>query len=550
MAEDSRTVALRQLVQAGAQTIADRVEALAAACLAVGERTSWDTDGQVAAGAAAALAHKLAGSGATFGFPHVSRVAASLEIVLEGMARSTNPVPDAADQLRRLADALQSALLRGPAGSRFAAEAPQWLVPPAQGVWVVAAAERLGDLRAMVTGLGFTVEATDFDHVEELPQQVAALVIDAADRVDMIRIDPLLGRGPTILLADRVDLDVRLAAARSGIDVVIPRPIDPAELSDWLNSFVGGASEAPYSVLIVDDDTVMVQAYRTALEAAGMIVESTSDPARAPGLIGAHFPDLVLMDLQMPGISGIELAQVIRQSRRFLSLPIVFLSAEQDSERQMRARRFGGDDFITKPVDFERLVRLVRLRAERARTLRGAMEHDSLTGLLNHGRFKDKLHHELERCRRTGAEISLALLDLDRFKAVNDTYGHLAGDRVIRGLARTLRTRLRRIDLVGRYGGEEFGVILLDTGPAAAFQAIDLVRHAFSQQQFEEGGRSFRVTVSGGIASSRAHPDMNGLIAAADAMLYEAKRAGRDAVFVDGGVRGGHAADSGTAAPA
>ncbi|BBK38884.1 hypothetical protein STAQ_39620 [Allostella sp. ATCC 35155] len=538
MGEDARAESLRQLTRAGARSVGERVEALAAACARLVEARAWDEVARSETAAAAALAHKLAGSGATFGFPHVSRVAASLETVLEGMVRSDQAHADASAQLVRLADALRSALLRGPTGSRTAADAPVLPTsqgqPQGQGVWVVAPAGRLEETRALVEGLGFAVGSLDIAQAAALPAQVAVLIVDAADRVDMIRIDPLLGRGPTILIADRVDLDVRLAAARAGIDAVMAQPVDPAELADWINGFVGSASEAPYSVLVVDDDAVMAEAYRGALEAAGMVVEATSDPALAPSLLGAQFPDLVLMDLQMPGISGIELAQVIRQSRRFLSLPIVFLSAEQDVERQMRARRFGGDDFITKPVDLDRLVRLVRLRAERARTLRGAMEHDSLTGLLNHGRFKDKLQHELERGRRTGSQISLVLLDLDHFKQVNDTYGHLAGDRVIRALARTLRARLRRIDIVGRYGGEEFGVILLDTGPADAYRAVEPVRQAFAHQRFEEGGVAFRVTFSAGIASSRTHCDMNDLIAAADAMLYEAKRAGRDAVFVEG----------------
>ncbi|WP_374446899.1 diguanylate cyclase [Stella sp.] len=534
ISEDKRVAALREVALAGARTIADRVAALAAACAAIAGTVPWTEAAGSRVAAAAGLARQLAGSAATFGFPHVSRVAASLETALQGLIRRRQPSGDDLPHLLRLVDALQSALLRSPTSARIAAGGPTWQPPPVQGVYLAAPAGRLDDLRLLVTGLGFSVVAVDLDRPDALPRQVAALVIDAAERLDMAKIGPLLGRGPTILVADQIDLDARLAAARCGIDAVIPQPVDPGELAEWLNGFIGGASEQPYSVLVVDDDAVIARAYSAALEGAGMVVETTCDPAEVPALIAAHFPDLVLMDLQMPGISGIELAQVIRQSRRFLSLPIVFLSAEQDADRQLVARRFGGDDFITKPVDFEWLIRLVRLRAERARSLRSAMEHDSLTGLLHHGRFKDKLQHELERCRRTGAEISLAMLDLDHFKRVNDSYGHLAGDRVIRALARTLRVRLRRIDLIGRYGGEEFAVILLDTAPTGAFTAIDQVRQAFAQQQFREGDRTFRVTVSAGIASSRAHRHMNELIAAADALLYEAKRAGRDAVFVEG----------------
>ncbi|BBK40591.1 hypothetical protein STVA_06110 [Allostella vacuolata] len=539
MAEEGRLAVLRRLDEAGAKGIGERIAALRRISAGLWARPAWDAVSRAGAQEAGALAHKLAGSGGTFGFPHVSRVAASLETVLAELAQGADPPADVEKQVERLLAALQSAFARGPAGSRFALAQAEVQAAQGQEICVVAPADRLRGLVELVAGLGFMPIPCDLADPAALPDQAAAVVVLAPDgTADLVRLDPVLGRGPTILVADRVDLDVRLAAARSGIDAVMPLPIDTAELADWLNSFVGSGSEVPYSVLIVDDDQLLVEVYAAALEQAGMVVSVTTNPAEAPALIGAHFPDLVLMDVQMPGISGIELAQVIRQSRRFLSLPVVFLSAERDSERQFLARRFGGDDFITKPVDLERLVTMVRLRAERARSLRSAMEHDSLTGLLNHGRFKDKLQHELERCRRNGGEISLAILDLDLFKAVNDTYGHLAGDQVIRGLARTLRARLRRIDLAGRYGGEEFAVILLDTPPGAAFGVVDQTRRVFAQQRFESEGQAFQATFSAGIASSRRHPEINQLIAAADAMLYEAKRAGRDAVFVDGGPGG------------
>jgi diguanylate cyclase (GGDEF)-like protein len=244
----------------------------------------------------------------------------------------------------------------------------------------------------------------------------------------------------------------------------------------------------------------------------------------------AEPPDLVLMDVQMPVVNGIELARIIRQSRRYLSIPIVFLSAEQDVQRQMEARRFGGDDFVVKPIEPARLVSVVRLRAERASAVRSVMERDSLTGLLNHARFKDRLVHELERCARTGAELSVAMIDLDRFKQVNDTYGHLVGDRVIRALSSALTTGLRKIDIVGRYGGEEFGVILLDTAPHAAEVAIDKLRAEFCEIELDASSRRFRSSFSAGIAGSLRHPSAERIIAAADSALYAAKKWGRNRV--------------------
>ncbi len=539
MAEDAPGDVLRRLNSEGAKGIGQRIAAIDAFWADFSGRRAWGEDARRQLADAVGLAHRLAGSGGTFGFPHVSVVASALEAALAGLAGGEMPAGDALKQVDRLVGALQSAFLRGSSDGRRADD----LVPPDGGAeerQAVCVVERAGQPRsvaALASGLGFAV-ATAEAAAAGGPPNIAALVVDASGEGGIEQAGPLLGRCPTILLTDHADLAVRLAAVRRGIDVVMETPVDPAELSDWLNSFTDTVADAPFSVLIVDDDELLANAYAAALRGAGMVVSVTTDPSAAPVLIGGSFPDLVLMDVQMPGINGIELAQVIRQSRRFLSLPIVFLSAERDGGRQLLARRFGGDDFISKPVDLERLVDLVRLRAARSRSLRSAMEHDSLTGLLNHGRFKDKLQHELERCRRTGGQISLAMIDIDRFKAVNDTFGHLAGDRVIRGVARTLRGRLRKIDLVGRYGGEEFGVILLDTPAAAARMAIDAVRRAFAAQVFEEDGRTFQATFSGGIASSRRYPDMNGLIAAADAMLYEAKRAGRNAIFVDGGAAG------------
>jgi diguanylate cyclase (GGDEF)-like protein len=223
----------------------------------------------------------------------------------------------------------------------------------------------------------------------------------------------------------------------------------------------------------------------------------------------------------------------MRQSRKLLSLPIVFLSAERNARRQFEARQLGGDDFIVKPVQLQQLVALVRMRAERAVALRSMMERDSLTGLFNHGRFKERLNHELERCRRSGVELSLVMIDLDKFKSINDTYGHVAGDRVIRAMAHTLTMGLRRIDIVGRLGGEEFGVLLLDTATCAAALVIDKPRARFSEIAFESAGRSFSVTFSAGLSGRRDHGQMNSLLESADAALYAAKRAGRDRIVAD-----------------
>ena len=395
--------------------------------------------------------------------------------------------------------------------------------------------DELLSLSGALTNLGYRVVRTADPRRSGVRLESAALdaviIGDVADPLELAA--TRFADCPVMLVSSDHSFETRLTAARVGVDAILAKPLDVSEVADWLEQFTGAHHATPISILIVDDDEILAESYALALESAGMRARVVADPAQALGQMTATFPDLMLLDMQMPQASGIELARVIRQSRRFLSLPIVFLSAERDPRRQLEARKLGGDDFITKPVDLQHLVALVHMRGERARVLRSMMERDSLTGLLNHGRFKDRLAHELERCRRTSAEISLAILDLDHFKRVNDTYGHMSGDQVIRALSHALMAGLRRIDLVGRYGGEEFGVILLDTPPERAGKVIDALRGRFADIAFETDGQAFSATFSAGVAGSRGQPGADALIEAADRALYAAKRNGRNRVVVD-----------------
>ncbi len=371
----------------------------------------------------------------------------------------------------------------------------------------------------------------EFEQSAECP--IAVIVSDAIEApLELCRaLSPVY---PVILLSDEESFALRLAAAEAGISALIKRPVNPHELSEWLEYFADRACPETVSVLIVDDDWLTAELNAEVLRASGMTVRTVNDPSQALQFVEDVLPDLILMDMQMPGVDGVRLAQIIRQSRQLFSLPIIFLSAERDETRQLMARRFGGDDFIAKPVDPAKLISVVRLRADRSKSLRALIERDRLTGLYDHSRFKERLSHELERCRRTGAEISLAMIDIDHFKQVNDRFGHPTGDTIIRTLSRALTTGLRRIDIVGRYGGEEFGVILLDTGPQSARMVIDRLRQRFDRLAFDAGGRQFSVSFSAGIASSRDHMGLTELVDAADRALYEAKRGGRDRVELAG----------------
>jgi diguanylate cyclase (GGDEF)-like protein len=241
----------------------------------------------------------------------------------------------------------------------------------------------------------------------------------------------------------------------------------------------------------------------------------------------------MLMDMYMPLCTGPELAGIVRQNEAFAMIPIIFLSVERDFEKQISAIRRGGDEFLEKPIKPEHLVSSVGIRAERERAMRCFTERDYLTGFLNHSTLIERLANEVLRARRSGAEISFAKIDIDKFKEVNERYGHLTGDRILRNLSRLLSGRLRRTDIVGRYEGEEFGIILPGADCRFAARLMDELRESFGrlQHRFEEA--TFSVTLSGGIAS---YPDFVGhvdMIEAADRALRKAKEEGRDRVVVE-----------------
>jgi diguanylate cyclase (GGDEF)-like protein len=322
---------------------------------------------------------------------------------------------------------------------------------------------------------------------------------------------------------------------RSGASGFFVLPLDITGLVEQLDRYSSSTPPQPYHVLVVEDSMTQASLFAMQLKRAGMETRIVSDPIQIVTHLQDFNPDLILMDMYMPGCTGIELAQVIRQMENFVSVPIVYLSAETDIDRQLEAMEQGGDDFLTKPIKPGHLVSAVTSRMVRYRRLRSLMMFDGLTGLLNHTTTKENLARELLRARREGAPLSLAMIDLDHFKLVNDQFGHAMGDRVLKGLARLLRQRLRRTDIIGRAGGEEFAVILPNTPPDSAVKLMDSLRESFAQILHHSEDMGFRTTFSCGIASSPPFTELAGLSNAADKAVYIAKSKGRNRVHLSAG---------------
>ena len=336
---------------------------------------------------------------------------------------------------------------------------------------------------------------------------------------------------PVIFVSTRTDFEAYHAAVRAGAVGYFVKPLDTIRLVDCFEYYLDRHRSAPHRVLIIDDDLALAEHYKLVLKAAGIHAEISNNPRIIFDLLHEFHPDLVLLDINMPGCNGIELAQVIRLNQDWLRVPITYLSSEQDVEKRAVALGRAGDDFLSKPLSDRELVTAVSTRAARSRQLSDALDRDSLTGLLKHSRIKEQVDIELSRTVRGGGELSVVMLDLDHFKQINDTYGHPAGDKVIKAIAHLLRQRLRKTDAVGRYGGEEFVAVLPRCGRDEAMMLMEDVRQRFRDISFSAGDISFNVSLSAGIAAYRPGIERaEQLLQEADAALYRAKTEGRNRV--------------------
>lgn len=496
------------------------------------------------------LIHGLAGSGGTFGFPAISSAAAKLGQALPDASDEAGPVGlHAQSELEVLKAAVTDALAAGirPAFASVLATTGTTSARPARSkppraIFIVE--DDLNLARSIQLQLGhFGYTCTVFESPDAMLQHAgetspAALIMDlgfpqgefAGARTLSTTAAEGLNQLPMVFISARDDLDARLAAVRAGGKAYFTKPVDVSALAARLDQLTERTTPPPIKVLIIEDDEDLAQLYVATLSEEGMEATYLCNPRELDRALVESRPDIILMDLYLPDCSGIELAAVIRQQVTYVGVPIVFLSSEWRIEKQLLALKNGADDFLTKPISPERLVSIIGSRARRAGALREHIDHDSLTGLLNHGKLEAQLELELLRVARTGKPLAFAMIDLDHFKAINDSYGHAAGDHVLRALSYFLRSRLRRTDIAGRYGGEEFALILTDTDAANAHRMLDTMRHDFASLIHVSGKVSFNVTFSCGVADSPGHACASTLAEAADAALYEAKRLGRNRV--------------------
>lgn len=403
-----------------------------------------------------------------------------------------------------------------------------WLFGSSGAVW-----------QELVLQLGYFNIDAEFHQIRNLPSQTdePAIVLlnaegltiqQAVEQIQLLRSRFSAGTLLVHQLAD--DFDSLRSVLTAGGDFCFPAGTPQSALLARIIELCSGQQEEPYRALVVEDSPTARKSIQNTLAMIDIETHAIARPQEVLESLTRFQPDLILMDMFMPGCTGIEAARVIRQHPEFLSVPIVYLSGDTNVPLQVDALRLGGDHFLTKPFNPVILNAVVQSKIERYRTLRRAMQRDSLTGLFNHSTSKDKLATAIRQAAAGQQPLSVAMVDIDHFKKINDAYGHPMGDQVIRNLAWFLRQRLRKTDLIGRYGGEEFLLVLPTVDGERAVQLLDRIRQDFSQIKHPFNETWCTATLSAGVSQLQGSASAEALIKQADEALYTAKREGRNRI--------------------
>lgn len=306
-------------------------------------------------------------------------------------------------------------------------------------------------------------------------------------------------------------------------------------------------------ILIVDDDAESLELVWQwlALQGHELLIARSGQEALAK--IHESPPDLILLDLKIPPPDGLEVARTLKRDPATRALPLIVMTVRRDVQSRVECLRVGVDDFVTKPFHWDELDATITSALEKRR-LYAALEEanqrlqaanrqlvkisvtDERTRLYNDRFLRQRLSEEFKRSMRYGTALSVILLDLDHFKRINDRYGHDGGDAVLKKFGEILVDNAREIDIVGRYGGEEFLMVLPNTDGIKAAIVGERVRKATEEYLFPYQDQIVRVTTSAGISSIPANRDVREeeqFMRAADEALYRAKEGGRNKVIVD-----------------
>ena len=483
--------------------------------------------------------HRLAGSGGSYGFEEISVISREVEQWL----KQTAAVPPTAENTGRLSRAVERL------SAAFDTAALQVTLPgegPHHGEFgwrarlIGAPGPLLRQMEQLLTLAGYRVVS------EAGNEEPAAIPLSERPDLLILLADPAgpdayaaatawSAAGPArpraIVLIEATGGGDGVRAMTAGIDAIFTPDRVSSELPRYAKTLARIGAPPPRVILAMRTEA-RARPLVQALEHANLQVSYCGDLHTARELLYRESPDLVLVELAPPVLDGLAFTRLLRQDPRFVLLPIICLAARDSVADRIEAIKAGADHYLAEPVEASLLTHLVISRAERGRRLREMVHRDGLTGLLNHATLMAELEHALEYARRHGETFGFIMVDVDHFKRINDQHGHLIGDQVLLHLSRIFHQTVRASDVIGRYGGEEFGVVLRRTDRAGVSVLTQKLRQALAAEPAPIGDdRTLPVRVSMGVACYPA----DGLTAAAlaqqaDQALYRAKRGGRDRV--------------------
>jgi len=480
-------------------------------------------------------AHRLAGSAGTFGRHRGSVLARELEKLFTG----TDPIDPAV-----IPNALtQVELLRKDLEGTPSNESPK--VEDLPLVLVVHENAELCSAIGVAAGArGLTVKAVENVTAARMAladTHPALALVDLELTGDLVlglvrelntRMPPVVVMGLTgdTSFADRVE------AVRAGVRGFLPSSLSPNELVGAAIENIEMARGEHWRLLAVDDDPSVLGALVALLEPIGMEFRGVTEAERFWEVLSETTPDIVVLDFDMPEVSGVELCRLLRADPRWSALPVVFLTSRVSSDAIKAVFAAGADDYVAKPVIGPELVTRLNNRLERTRILRLLAETDPLTGLANRRKFEAQWNRLQAMADRYEQPLSFVLLDLDHFRSVNNLYGHDVGDLVLQRIGQVLLEQFRGEDVVARWGGEEIALALYGMNRVdGARRLSDVLGVILEQVITTPDGRSFHVSFSAGVSEYGVDGTaINDLYRRADESLYTAKSLGRARVLHSG----------------
>ncbi len=425
--------------------------------------------------------HRLAGSGGSYGYPEISEIARAAERLV-----MSDPPPAQAGKLDDVVKRLEATLTA--ARTRFTV-GPGTAQVGLRAVLVLPPGPDRDQLSEALVAVGYAVDLRT--------RKDEPLAVTGGKRPDMIVIGTGPGEGDpsavasawtsrrstrprAVVLIESLRAVDRLRAVAAGVDAVFPADRMVEDLPRYART-LARTGAPPSTVLLLDGDAERATRLGAVLEEANIRVVRSPLAKPVQELLDREVPDLLAVAPRLSDADGFSVVRMVRQDPRFHLLPTIVIGAPETSD-QVEALRAGADDFVPDSAPAELLLQTVITRAERGRRLREMLHRDELTGLLNHGALMAELEYAVEYGRRHGGPLAFVVFDLDRYGEVHERFGQVVGDQVLLHFANVFRSSVRASDVIGRYGGEEFAMILRGAGAAGAAVLAAKLRRVLGEQ--------------------------------------------------------------------